>query len=307
MTPSVAEREFHIDSPNPSGLLGIEFIEYATAAPEALGALLQAVGFEAVARHRSRNTVLYRQGAMNLVVNGHAGHRGQATPVISALGLQVRDAAAAHGRALALGAWGVPSRVAVMELNIPAIHGAGSSCIYFIDRCGDPARSTPGRSHRPGERGADTFSIWDVDFVPIAGAPTRPPAIEGLHFFGVVQYIGLDRMADWVDFYGVLFGFELLPEDTHFGILPRGRILRSPRGGFHLQLIEMSPDVGDPGHDESLQRIAFGAPDVMAAVQALQQRGARFVDRAELAPGERGALTEPQLGGVSFELVRHAA
>ena len=38
---------------NPSGLDGIEFIEYATARPHALGAVLELMGFQPVARHRS--------------------------------------------------------------------------------------------------------------------------------------------------------------------------------------------------------------------------------------------------------------
>ena len=48
---------------NPLGIDGIEFIEYATAQPQAFGALLQKLGFAAVARHRSREVMLYRQGS----------------------------------------------------------------------------------------------------------------------------------------------------------------------------------------------------------------------------------------------------
>ena len=54
---------------NPLGLDGIEFVEYATAQPQALGALLQQLGFAPVARHRSREVMLYRQGTMNVIVN----------------------------------------------------------------------------------------------------------------------------------------------------------------------------------------------------------------------------------------------
>ena len=50
---------------NPVGIDGLEFIEFATTQPQALGALLQKIGFHAVARHRSREVVLYRQGSMN--------------------------------------------------------------------------------------------------------------------------------------------------------------------------------------------------------------------------------------------------
>ena len=60
----------HLPEPsNPLGIDGIEFVEYATSQPQAFGAILQKMGFVAVARHRSREVVLYRQGSMNLIVN----------------------------------------------------------------------------------------------------------------------------------------------------------------------------------------------------------------------------------------------
>src|SRR5438034_37534 len=56
---------------NPLGMDGIEFIEYATSQPQAFGDLLQRMGFVPLARHRSREVMLYRQGPMNLIVNSH--------------------------------------------------------------------------------------------------------------------------------------------------------------------------------------------------------------------------------------------
>jgi len=47
----------------------------------------------------------------------------------------------------------------------------------------------------------------------------------------------------------------------------------------------------------------FSAADVPAAVRALQARGMVFVDRGAVQPSEKGALTQPYLGGVTFELV----
>src|SRR3989344_5031804 len=70
-TPMVATREALGDMPNPLGLQGIEFIEYATSRPQALGQALERMGFQPVARHRSREVLLYRQGDMNIIVNAH--------------------------------------------------------------------------------------------------------------------------------------------------------------------------------------------------------------------------------------------
>src|SRR3989338_10238453 len=85
---------------NPLGIDGIEFIEYSTSQPQAFGALLQQMGFAAVARHRSREVVLYRQGGMNLIVNAHgAGESAPGkAPVIAAIALRVRDAGMALDR-----------------------------------------------------------------------------------------------------------------------------------------------------------------------------------------------------------------
>ena len=97
---------------NPLGMDGIEFIEYATSQPQVFGALLQKMGFAAVARHRSREVVLYRQGAMNLIVNSHAS--AHPSPVLSAIALRVRDASLAFRHSIDLGAWEMPTRAAAM-------------------------------------------------------------------------------------------------------------------------------------------------------------------------------------------------
>ena len=289
MTTSTTEREAIGELPNPLGLAGIEFVEYATSRPQAVGQVLETMGFRPVARHRSREVLLYRQGAMNIVINAHARPgSGQLTetPVIAAVAFRVRDAAAAYKRALDRGAWAVPVQVEVMELHIPAVHGVGASRIFFVDR-------------------SDAFSIWDVDFVPIPTVDKQPQALAGLHWFGLVQYIGTDRMEDWSEFYRELFGFDELPDEQRFGILPKGRILRSPCGSFYWQLIEPEPGIVEVEGEESLQRIGFGTPDVPAAVAALRAQGVSFVEARDLHTEARGALTEPRLGGLMFELVQH--
>jgi len=267
---------------NPLGIDGIEFIEYATSQPQAFGAVLQTMGFAAVARHRSREVMLYRQGSMNLIVNAHQVQG--ATPEISAIALRVRDAAFAHRHSVDLGAWDMPTRASAMELNIPGIHGVADSLIYFVDRYRD-------------------FSIYDVDFVFQSHTNPKPPALAGLHWFGVVQTILNDRTRDWLDFYENLFGFSVLPRGQYFGVLPKGTLLESPCHRFYLQLVEPPPGADDVHWDEGLVRVGLGAADVPAAVKALQQRGIVFVDRGSVQPSEKGALTQGYLGGVTFELV----
>ncbi len=296
MTPSLytSDRESIADVANPLGLDGIEFIEYTTTKPQALGQVLEMMGFRPVSRHRSREVMLYRQGSINVIVNAHVlampdGAVPTDKPVIAAIALRVRDAADAYKRALARGAWAVPPRVEVMELNIPAIHGVGKSRLYFVDRY-------------------DKFSIYDVDFVPIPTVEQHPPAVAGLNFFGIVQYIGNDRSEDWAEFYRELLGFTDLPPEQRFGILPKGRILSSPcpaASRFYLQLIEPEASVLDVEGDEGLQRIGLGAPDVLLAVAELGKRGVEFVESRGVHTEDRGALTKTWLGSVSFELVHN--
>lgn len=275
---------------NPLGIDGIEFIEYATEEPLALGALLERMGFVLTARHRSREVVLYRQGDMNIIINADpdALVRSDAEPrssVVSAIALRVRDAGAAYRYAVEKGAWAIPTRAGAMELNIPGVHGAGESILYFVDRYQD-------------------FSIYDVDFKPVQANAPSPPALAGMHFFGVVQAIRRGRTNEWIDFYQQLLAFEVLPEGLSFGIMPRGTLLRSPCGKFYMQLVEPPVTAAVMDWDEELIRIGFGTPDVVAATRLLKERGIVFVDRVPTQPNDKGALTQLYKGGVSFELVQ---
>ena len=279
------------DAANPIGLDGIEFIEFSTAKPQALGQVLEMMGFRPVARHRSREVLLYRQGELNIVVNAHqpvaqSGYRVSEAPGISAIALRVRDARAAYDYVLERGAWEVTTHPEVMELNIPAIHGAGGSRIYFVDRYKE-------------------FSIYDVDFVPIPSVDQQPAATAGIHFFGIVQYIGPERSYDWIEFYRELVGAELIPDEQRFGIMPKGKLLRTPAldpaKRFMIQLIE--PDVNVLDAEERLQRIGLGVPDVAAAVSALRALGVEFVETPAAHTEARGAISKTYLGSVVFELV----
>ncbi len=286
------DREALPELPNPLGLDGIEYIEYATLRPQALGQVLETLGFRPVARHRSREVTLYRQGGMNLVVNSHPDDaRASATegghPVLSAVAFRVRDARLAHARCVELGAWETPAHAQAMELNIPGIQGPGGAHFYFVDRYTD-------------------FSIYDIDFLPIPTVDAQPPAMAGTDWFGVVQYIGLGRSAEWMTFYERLFGFTDIPDEQRYGVMPAGKLMQSPCGRFMWQLVEpASLDADD--HRERLQRVGIGAPDVPAAVAALRARGVQFVDAGQLHPDDRGALTLTQLGSVAFELVHTQA
>jgi len=274
---------------NRLGMDGIEFIEFTTSQPLVLGALLEQMGFRPVARHRSREVLLYRQGGMNLVVNAHPGavradEPGRPVTALGAIAFRVANAAEAHRQTVALGAWDLPTRAAAMELIIPGIRGAGDSHIYFVDR-------------------HEEFSIYDVDFTPIPGANPHPPAMAGMHYFGVVQTAYPGRTAAWVEFYQALFGFNILPSGKFFGVVNKGVILESACRKFFLQVIEPPEGAQDITWEEGLLRIGLGTPAVPAAIQALRAQGIVFVDRGAIQASDRGAVTQLYSGGISFELV----
>jgi len=289
MNTNPLHREAVPETPNRLGIDGIEFIEYTTSHPQALGQVLENMGFKPVARHRSREVTLYRQGGMNLVVNANpedARMSGAADgePVISAVAFRVQDALKAHTRCIDLGAWTVPSHAQAMELHIPAIHGPGSTRFYFVDRWKE-------------------FSIYDIDFKPIPTVDQHPKSIADMSYFGVVQYIGAGRSADWLAYFENIFDFTFVPDDQRFGILPKGKLMKSPCGQFLWQLIEPEPWMDGDESPESLQRVGLGVADVGAAVKMLKGQGVEFVESSQLHPEDRGALTRGMLGSVSVELV----
>lgn len=277
---------------NPLGIDGIEYVEYATVEPQAFGAALERLGFVAIARHRSREIVLYRSGGMNIIVNADptvagAVDEGSPAPRLKAFALRVRDAAAAYAHCVDKGAWPLSGtsapRVGAMELNIPAITGVGDSVIYFVDRYQE-------------------FSIYDVDFkkLPTATAVNEP--LVGMHFFGIVQSIDEGRTKEWVDFYEELFGFSVLPSGQYFGVLPKGTLLESPCHKFYLQLVEPPEQAAVLAWQEKLARVGFGSSDIPALVKQLTDRGVRFVESDSVHTSDRGAVT--YLGGTSFEFVK---
>lgn len=93
-----------ITSDNPMGTDGFEFVEYTHPDPQALDALFRKLGFSPVARHRSKDVLLYRQGGVNFIVNREknsfaqefAGKHGPSAP---AMAFRVADARKAFERA----------------------------------------------------------------------------------------------------------------------------------------------------------------------------------------------------------------
>ena len=256
---------------NPAGTDGFEFVEYTAPDPAALGQLFESLGFRAVARHRSKDVTLYRQGDVNFIINAEPGSFAQAFarvhgPSVCAIAFRVKDAAQAYQRARDTGAWGVEGRVGPMELNIPAIKGIGDSLVYLVDRYGEGG------------------SIYDVDFRWLAdGEPA--PAGSGLTYIDHLTHnVHRGRMAEWADFYERLFNFREVRFFDIEGKLTglKSKAMTSPCGKIRIPINESTDDKSqiqeylEAYHGEGIQHIALHTEDIYATVKGLRKNGVRF-------------------------------
>jgi 4-hydroxyphenylpyruvate dioxygenase len=325
---------------NPMGTDGFEFIEYAAPDPKAMGMLFERLGFKAIARHRHKNVILYRQGGINFIVNAEPDSFAQRFarlhgPSICAIAFRVQDAKTAYERAIALGAWGYAGHAGPGELNIPAIKGIGDSIIYFIDRW----RGKGGA--RPGDIG--DIGFYDVDFEPLPGAELDPKGHGLVAIDHLTHNVHKGRMKEWAEFYERLFNFR---EIRYFDIEGqvtgvKSKAMTSPCGKIRIPINEEGGEKAgqiqeylDLYRGEGIQHVALASTDLYATVDALRARGVKLLDTVDtyyelvdaripghgenvselkkrkiLIDGKAGALllqifSENQLGPIFFEFIQ---
>ena len=94
---------------NPMGLDGFEFVEFAAPDPAVLESAFNLLGFTEVARHRSKDVSLYRQGDINFIINrepkSYAAYFAEEHgPSACGMAFRVKDAHKAYKLALEKGA-----------------------------------------------------------------------------------------------------------------------------------------------------------------------------------------------------------
>ncbi|MGD8578252.1 MAG: 4-hydroxyphenylpyruvate dioxygenase, partial [Lysobacterales bacterium] len=151
---------------NPMGLNGFEFVEFASPEAGLLEKVFDTLGFTEVAKHRSKNVTLWRQGGINFIINSEphsyaAYFAEEHGPSACGMAFRVRDSHKAYTLALEKGAQPVEIPTGPMELRLPAIKGIGGAPLYLIDR------------YKDGE------SIYDIDFEFHEGVGRHP---EGCGF-----------------------------------------------------------------------------------------------------------------------------
>jgi 4-hydroxyphenylpyruvate dioxygenase len=246
---------------------GVEFVEFATEAPEAetLTRMLAALGFRRSGRHVSKSVELWTQGAIHLVVNteqegfAHASYVLHGTNVCD-VGLAVEDAAAVLERARALGADMFEQPMAPGQLAIPAIRGIGGSVLHFLDAKSDLAR------------------VWEIEFERAAGED-RGVGLVGIDH--IAQSMRYEEMLTWILFYTTIFETAKTPmvDVIDPAGLVRSQVIESPDGGFRVTLNGAENARTLAGHflaesfGSAVQHIAFRTEDIFETAAALAANG----------------------------------
>ncbi len=254
---------------NPMGLQGFEFVEFASHEAGLLEDTFRKLGFAEVARHRSKDVSLYRQGGINFIVNREPKSQAwyfasEHGPSACGMAFRVRDSHKAYARALELGAQPMDMPTGPMELRLPAIRGIGGAPLYLIDRYED------GRS------------IYDIDFEFLAGAERRPRG-HGLKLIDHLTHnVYRGRMAYWGQFYERIFGFRELRyfdiKGEYTGLTSRA--MTAPDGRIRIPLNEEASRATGQIEEflmkfngEGIQHIALLTDDLIASVDSLKRAG----------------------------------
>jgi 4-hydroxyphenylpyruvate dioxygenase len=260
-----------ITAANPAGTDGFEFVEFAHPEPAALETLFAQMGFEPVARHRTRNITLYRQGDVNYLLNADPdsfGGRfvGKHGPCAPAMAWRVVDADHALAHALAHGAIEYTGDAGAKSIDAPAIMGIGDSLIYFIG----------GRVAGSPYDGAFEW-LGEMDPAPVGA---------GIHYLDhLTNNVFRGNMDRWFGFYQGLFNFRQIRyfdiEGKMTGLFSRA--LTSPCGKIRIPINESADDksqIEEYLHEykgEGIQHIACGCRDVYDTVGKLAERGLAFM------------------------------
>ena len=296
----------HSAQDNPMGLMGFEFVEFASPTPNLLEPLFEKIGFSLVARHRSKDVLLYRQGGINFIVNRDPSSpamyfAAEHGPSACGMAFRVRDSHHAYARALELGAQPVEMATGPMELRLPAIKGLGGAPLYLIDRF---------------EEGK---SIYDIDFAFLPGVD-RHPVGHGLKLIDHLTHnVYRGRMTFWANFYERFFNFREIRyfdiKGAHTGLTSKA--MTAPDGMIRIPLNEEAKQGGGQIEEflmqfngEGIQHVALICDNLLATVDSLQMAGVELMSAPndvyyeqldQRLPGHGQPVAELQARGILLD------
>jgi len=256
-----------ITEENPAGTDGFEFVEFAHPDPKVLRDLFARMGYTHTATHRTKAVELWQQGDITYVLNAEpdsfaARFVEKHGPCAPSMAWRVVDAQHAFAHAVSKGA--EPYEGDDKTLDWPAIKGIGGSLIYFTDQYWDT-------------------SPYNEEFDWVSAA--HPEGVGFYYLDHLTHNVFKGNMDVWFRFYGDLFNFREIRffdiEGKFTGL--HSRALTSPCGRIRIPINE---DRGETGqivnylkkyNGEGIQHIAVGARDIYGAVDAIAERGVRFM------------------------------
>jgi 4-hydroxyphenylpyruvate dioxygenase len=268
---AIFQRLAALSPPPTPKIRGTEFIEFAADDSDGskLAEVLLSIGFAKIAKHRTKEVDLYRQGGVNLVINREREGFAHAFslmhgPSVCAIGLDVDHANLAMKRAKAFGCDSYAGRIGPGEAVMPALRGIEGSLIYLVGK------------------GPNGKTVWDTDFVFDDGRPS-PGGLDRIdHLSNVVRR---SEFLTWVLFHKAILGFEQEPTveliDPYGGFF--SRCLSSTDGSVRIPI-----NIGEGGQSlvarfidtfggAGVQHIAFETDDIFAVAEASIERGAKFL------------------------------
>lgn len=258
---------------NPLGTDGFEFVEYS--APDAAGVkklkeLFELLGFIEVAKHKSKEVFLYRQGDINFLVNGESeGYFNEFSqqhgPCACAMAWRVEDAQKAFEYAVEKGAKPFDKD----EHNShPGVYGIGGSVLYFVDKWGKED------------------NIYDADFDFYEGVE-KFPAGMGLHTLDHLTHnVKRGGMDVWATFYENIANFR---EIRYFDIEGKqtglfSKAMTGPCNKLRIPINESADDKSQieeflkEYNGEGIQHIALATDDIYGTIEKLREGGMDFMD-----------------------------
>ncbi|MDB6176009.1 4-hydroxyphenylpyruvate dioxygenase [Paracoccus sp. Z330] len=259
-----------ISAANPAGTDGFEFVEFAHPQPEILAQIFEQMGFTPVARHRTKNITLYRQGDINYLLNAEAdSHAAEFVrdhgPCAPSMAWRVVDAKAALQRALDLGATEYTGDG--KSLDVPAVYGIGGSLLYFVDVYGDAG------------------SVYEANFDWLDEVNPTPEGFGFYYLDHLTHNVIRGNMDTWYKFYHDTFNFR---EIKFFDIKGKqtglvSRALTSPDGKIRIPINESTDDHSQIEEylreykGEGIQHIAIASEDIYAGTEQIADAGMEFM------------------------------
>lgn len=291
---------------NPMGLNGFEFVEFSAPERGVLEPVFEMLGFTHVAKHRSKDVDLWRQGDINFITNYEkrspaAYFAEEHGPCACGMAFRVKDSALAYKRAIEMGAQPIDVPTGPMELKLPAIRGIGGATLYLIDRF------------------EDGTSIYDIDFEWLDGVDRRPEGCGFKVIDHLTHNVYRGRMDYWANYYERFFNFK---EIRYFDIKGEytglvSRAMTAPDGLIRIPLNEESGAGAGQIEEylmqyngEGIQHIAFSCDDLIGCWDRLKERGVPFMTAPpetyyqmldERLPGHGEPVAELQARGILLD------